>query len=188
MAPLTIFSSRDAMMSAAARAMEEALRFGIVTRGEAAIALSGGTTPEPAYQLLARAPLPWREITLALVDERFVPPDNAASNEGLVRRAFAPALIDGARVTPMFSGGTPPESAARADAAYAALKFDVAVMGMGGDGHTASWFPGAPALTALLDLANPNTVTALNAPDAEPVNDRLTLTRARWRGPTACYC
>jgi 6-phosphogluconolactonase len=178
MAPLTVFSTRDAMMSAAARAMEEALRFGLAARGEACIALSGGTTPEPAYHLLAQAQLPWREITLALVDERFVPATDGASNEGMVRRAFAQAINAGARVAPMFSGGAPSESAARADAGYAALKFDIAVLGMGGDGHTASWFPNAPALSELLDLANPNTVVALNAPDAVPVNDRLTLTRA----------
>lgn len=178
MTPLTVFSTRDAMMAAAARAIEEALRFGVATRGEACVALSGGTTPEPAYHRLAQAPLPWRQITLALVDERFVPLDDNASNEALVRRAFLHAITDGAHVAPMFSGGTPADSAQRADAAYAALKFDIAVMGMGADGHTASWFPNAPGLATLLNLANPDTVAALNAADAKPINDRLTLTRA----------
>jgi 6-phosphogluconolactonase len=178
MAPLTVFASREAMMTAAARAVEEALRFGLSTRGEATIALSGGATPEPAYHILAQAPLPWREITLALVDDRFVPPSDPASNEGLVRRAFRHAINEGAHVAPMFGAGTPGQAAARADAAYAALKFDIAVMGMGSDGHTASWFPGIAELSSLLDLTNANTVVALHAPNARPINDRLTLTRA----------
>jgi 6-phosphogluconolactonase len=78
----------------------------------------------------------------------------------------------------MYAPGAVEDAAARADALYAPLAFDVALMGMGADGHTASWFPGAARLGEALDPANPHTVIALNAPDAQGSAERLTLTRA----------
>lgn len=175
---LTTFESRDALMSAAAERMADALRAGTAARGSACVALSGGSTPASAYARLAAMALDWPKVTLALVDERFLPPSDEASNEALVRRTMADALAAGAQCKPMyFPEPTPADAADRAEALYRDLTIDVALMGMGEDGHTASWFPGVPALGNALDLDNPRTVMALSAPQAAGSPDRLTLTR-----------
>jgi 6-phosphogluconolactonase len=179
MTPVTAFVSRDALMAAVAERIADALRAGIAERGAACAALSGGTTPEPAYRLLAAQTLDWSKVTFALVDERFVPPDQEPSNEGLLRRALAPAFAQGARLAPMYADTpTAREAAERADTRYALLHFDIALMGMGPDGHTASWFPGAATLSEALDLESERAVVAVHAPQAYGTPERLSLTRA----------
>ena len=127
-----------------------------------AIALSGGSTPKRLYQLLAASPqieaMPWRRVHVFWGDERFVGWDDPNSNYGMVREAMLehvpipPGNIHGIE----FSGG--PAEAARAyeqmlksfygsDALDPARPFfDVVLLGMGPDGHTASLFPGKPAV------------------------------------------
>ena len=171
------FPTRQALMEAAADFIADALKGAIRERGAACAALSGGSTPEPAYALLAARDLDWPRVTFALVDERFVPPDHDASNERMLRRALAPALTKGAALAPMYAPARDvEEAAARAEALYAPLKIDVAMMGMGEDGHTASWFADAPNFDTLVDAQNPHTIAALRAPSAAGAAERLTLT------------
>lgn len=180
MAPVVAFADRASLYAAAAQRLEEVLDHALRERGAACAALSGGSTPEPAYALLAQAALDWSNVTFALVDERFVPPTDAASNEAMLRRALAPALAAGARIVPMFAESASAEDAAmRAEARYAALSIDIAVMGMGLDAHTASWFPDAGALATALDLNCNRAVMALEASGAAGASRRLTLTRAK---------
>ncbi len=175
MTPVDAFETRSALMHAAAARVADALKQGIFERGEAVAALSGGATPAPAYEALAAMALDWPRVTFLLVDERFVAPSNEASNEAMLRRALAQALIAGAKMLPMYANGVSwDEAAARADALYTGKTIDIALMGMGGDGHTASWFPQSPQLDAALN--SPRTVIAVTAQDARGSSARLTLT------------
>jgi 6-phosphogluconolactonase len=178
MAAVIEFDTRDELIRATARRIAETLDGGIAARGAACAALSGGATPEPAYAALAALPLDWPKIAFALVDERFVPPDHPASNEAMLRRTLAPALARGADLLPMYGPGSVEAAADRADTVYAPLYLDIAVMGMGEDGHTASWFSGAANLERALDPCSGRSVVALHAPQAAGAADRLSLTRA----------
>jgi 6-phosphogluconolactonase len=120
----------------------------------ATIALAGGSTPRAAYQQLAARCPPWRRIAFFFGDERCVPPDAEGSNYGMAREA----LLDRIPVMPgqvhRIPGELDPEEAARraADDLRAAVPgdpwpvFDLIVLGMGPDGHTASLFPGSAEL------------------------------------------
>jgi 6-phosphogluconolactonase len=134
------------------------------TDGNFAIALSGGSTPRRLYELLARAPyrdaVPWRRAQLFWGDERFVPMSDARSNYRLAHEALLSHVpIAAANVHPIPTEGTTPADAALAyqrtlKSYYGADQldparplFDVTLLGLGEDGHTASLFPGTQALS-----------------------------------------
>jgi len=158
----------DALSHAAADELGAIARAAVSARGRCDIALSGGSTPKHLFGLLAAAgrdALPWDHIELWWGDERAVPPDHADSNYGMTRAALlAPLGLDAAHVHRM-AGEIDPAEAARAYEAelVAALGappiFDLVLLGMGPDGHTASLFPGSPALdeTQRWVVANPVT-------------------------------
>jgi len=130
--------------------------------GRFSISLSGGSTPRRLYQLLAEPPfrqaMPWDRIHWFWGDERFVPPDHPDSNYRMVREALlARAPVPAANIHPVETEGDP---AAAARAYERTLKdyygaetldparplFDVELLGLGPDGHTASLFPGTKVL------------------------------------------
>jgi 6-phosphogluconolactonase len=88
-------------------------------------------------------------------------------------------LAAGAKLLPMYAGGANvDEAAARANALYENKPIDIALMGMGGDGHTASWFPQSPHCETALDPSGTLAVLAVDAPGAAGSSQRLTLTRS----------
>jgi 6-phosphogluconolactonase len=110
------------------------------------IAVSGGSSPGPAYERAATLAPDWSRVELWFADERCVPPEDSRSNYRLVRET----LLDGLFQPPVvrrIRGELPPDEAADVyDAEARGLLLDVALLGVGPDGHTASLFPGSPAL------------------------------------------
>lgn len=168
------FPDGDTVASALAHAVADDLREALAARGHASIALSGGTTPRRFLQALSRQPLDWANVTVTLVDERWVPDDHERSNARLVKEHLLQQEAASARFVPLYRAtATPDESLADIAAALPAT-LDVVVLGMGGDGHTASFFPGGDRLADAMDPATTATVLPMRAPGAgEP---RITLT------------
>lgn len=171
------FDTRAALASALAGTIAAQLSDAVEARGSATLAVSGGTTPAVMFAKLSRAEIDWSRVTVALVDERFVPPDSPRSNARLVREKLLQDEAGQADFLPLYSPAPSAEEAASlADNALHQLTqpFDVVVLGMGNDGHTASFFPDANELDELLDPETQRLVAAVNAPSAgEP---RITLT------------
>jgi len=133
------------------------LETAIAERGQFTIALSGGSTPKPLYESLAKQNLPWDKIHIFWGDERYVAPDHPDSNEGMTRQAWLNHIpIPAANVHPMpTTSGDPAIDASKHEAELQAFfksplgefpVFDVMLQGMGDDGHTASLFPHTEAL------------------------------------------
>jgi 6-phosphogluconolactonase len=182
--PGQLITTKDpaAATTDAARRIAAALASAVAARGHATLALSGGNTPRDAYATLARAPgVDWSKVRVFWVDERAVPPGDDRSN---YRWAKA-TLLDVAPIAPDHVHRMPadaPDLEASARAYEQAVRsavaadpdgvpaFDVMVLGIGDDGHTASLFPGDPAI----DVTD-RVVVAVAA--QRGLEARLTLTR-----------
>lgn len=168
------FPDGDAVASALAQAVADDLRAALALRGQASLAVSGGTTPRRFLQALSRQALDWAGVTVTLVDERWVPDDHERANARLIREHLLRNDAAAARFVPLHRPVATPDEALAEVRAALPLPLDVAVLGMGGDGHTASFFPGGDRLAQAMDPSTPDTVLPMRAPGAgEP---RITLT------------
>lgn len=174
------FTSPEALAEALAGKVAAKLAEAIAERKKAFLAVSGGTTPKRFFAALSRQGLEWDKVTVTLVDERFVPETSPRSNAALVREALLVGNAAIARFEPLYRPATSVEEAARqasADLASMPWPLDVAILGMGTDGHTASFFPDAADLNALLDPTDQALVLPVHAVSAGEA--RLTLPLAR---------
>jgi 6-phosphogluconolactonase len=171
------FANDAALAESFAQTVAANLRAGIDARGAALIGLSGGSTPREFLKHLSNQELDWNRVTVTLCDDRWVPPTSDRSNERFLRETLLLNKAANVRFVPLHIDGPDPDAAlprVQANLAKLALPFDVIVLGMGSDGHTASLFPGGDRLA---EATNPDTKTRalpMRAPDAsEP---RITLT------------
>ncbi|EPR15899.1 6-phosphogluconolactonase [Sphingobium indicum IP26] len=169
----------DGALAAADMARRIAMILGdaIAQRGVAAIALSGGRSPRPVLEALSGAALDWDKVIVTLVDERWVAPDHADSNERLVRETLLQGKAAAARFVPMKNGAADAYAGqAECEAAFAALPWplDIVLLGMGEDGHTASLFPGAAELAEGLSTG---ALTLAVTPPAAP-HQRMSMSAA----------
>ena len=144
--------------------LANSLREAIEARGHALLAVSGGKSPIALFESLRQQPLKWANVSVILVDERCVAHDHPDSNTALVRQHLLQDQASAATLTPFFDNLTDPlDDAAltqlvkQANQRLARLHWpiDVAVLGMGEDGHTASLFPDAPGLESALRSSGP---------------------------------
>lgn len=150
---------------------------GIKENGKASLALSGGSTPIALYDQLAYFEIDWSSVDMSLVDERWVSPDDPNSNENLVRRHLMQDKAAAAQFTGMKnSAATPADGEAECAQCLQGLQqpYDVLLLGMGDDGHTASLFPGAPELPQAVDMQSGKLCQAITPPSAP--HPRMTLT------------
>lgn len=183
---LRIVADAEALTRTAATVFVDCAQKAIEQRGSCAVALSGGTTPQALYALLARdhepfrRRVPWAQMHFFWGDERMVPPEHPDSNYGMAYRTLLSKVpVPPANVHRFKPEEAEPHSAARAyeqvlsryfplvDAQWP--RFDLVLLGMGVDGHTASLFPGSAALYERNRLAVANWVVQL-------ASYRLTLT------------
>lgn len=178
------FATRDDLAEGLAQAVGANLTAGIAARGTASLAVSGGSTPAKFFAALSDADIAWDKVVVTLVDERWVDETSDRSNGRLVRANLLRGKAAAARFVQLYQGGSEPD-AAKASVAQADVPqpLDAVILGMGNDGHTASFFPGGDNLDAALNEEGP--VVTMRAPGAgEP---RVTLTLRRLLAARALY-
>ena len=178
-AALREFPTREALDRQLADDVAGALAAGIAARGEASLAVSGGSTPAGFFRALAGRDVDWARVTVTLADERWVPPDHADSNERLVRETLLTGPAARARFVPLFASCDHPRGAVDEIAARlrALGTFDAVLLGMGTDGHFASLFPGSAALPRGLALPGDTPCLAVDPPAAPHARLSLSLHR-----------
>lgn len=162
---VVVLADGEAVARRAADDLSRTAADAVAAHGRCALALSGGSTPKRLFEILGaadfRTSLPWTQIHIFWVDERHVPPEHSDSNYGMTRTALLEGL-ERARLLPASNvhrihgeAATAAEATARYEeelrrffhpAPGEVPRFDLILLGMGADGHTASLFPGATAL------------------------------------------
>lgn len=183
-----VFSTSEKLAEALADAVAENLAAGISERGAASLAVSGGSTPKMFFAALAqREDIDWDLVTVTLVDERWVDDTSDRSNARLVKDTLLQGPATAAKFVPLYAGGAEPDATGMENANRAAAAvttpFDAVILGMGTDGHTASFFPGGDTLEKALNDEGP--LVDIRAPGAgEP---RVTYTLPRLLDTNALY-
>jgi 6-phosphogluconolactonase len=154
---IQVYSDLEEMSRAAAALFVDCARRAVRARGRFSVALSGGSTPQHCYELLAAPPLseqvPWESVHVFWGDERCVPPTDSRSNLRMARQSLLNHVpVPGGAIHPMECAADPQgaadayEQTLREHFGTAPPRFDLVLLGLGADGHTASLFPGGEAL------------------------------------------
>ena len=169
-----VYADRSALIDGAMQLIVERIKSAIAERQCCSIALSGGSTPQPLYMALATQDLPWHQIQIYWGDERYVAPTHPDSNYGMAKKVWLDLVpIPATNIHPMPTDLAQPQLAADAYEREIHSEmgskpiFDIILLGMGDDGHTASLFPHTAALSVV------DRLVTLGDKDGQP---RLTFT------------
>lgn len=148
------FDSKQILNENFAAKITMLLEQAISTKGFASLVVSGGSTPKPLFTELSLADLDWSKVSITLADDRWLPNDHEHSNENLVKQHLMVNKASSAKFVPLVNADQDPfkqESVISQRIDAIADKFDVLILGMGEDGHTASLFPCSEQIEAGLD-------------------------------------
>ncbi len=173
-----LFATPEEHANFVAAEVADFLNAAIQDREQAVLAVSGGKSPILLFEALSVQSIAWRLVTVLLVDERWVLPDDARSNEKLVRTHLIHRQAAAAKFMSVRHAGDTPALAAQAlstmfvDDRSLVSGVDIVVLGVGDDGHTASWFPRSRELARC--LVSPNAFEAVSADEGREA--RVTMT------------
>ncbi len=172
-AEIVTYPDAELMALSLADRIAAELRVNLDAQRPTSLCVPGGSTPALMFRALSWLPLDWEKVTVFLNDERWVDGDNPRSNSAMLRKTLLVGPAAAASYLDLYTGDPTPEGAAPAlsEQIKPHLPITVLVLGMGDDMHTASLFPNAPGLEALLASDAPPVMAA--AGGAEP---RITLT------------
>lgn len=169
---------RQQLADQLAEAVAEALKTDLAEQERVLLVVSGGSTPVMFFQSLAKKSLPWERVDITLADERWVDEQSSESNARLVREQLVQDKASPARFVPLTSAAVTPEQGVAEVSGWLrglAWPASAVVLGMGGDGHTASLFPDSRELDLALSSDEP--LVAVRTP-SQP-QPRITLSADR---------
>ena len=149
----------------------------IMQKGSAVLVLSGGSTPKPLFEELAKHDVDWSKVIITLVDERWVDESHELSNAAFMKTYLLNKLPDAVKFVPLYQAADSVDASlpsvlddylkATASTAEAPREFDIVILGMGGDGHTASFFPDADNVADLVDIDSENALLTCHSPSTQ---------------------
>jgi len=172
------FDNSNALANTLAEHVSDNLVTAINERGKAGIVVSGGRTPLLFFSALSERPLEWSSVWITLADERWVDTTHSDSNEAMVHKHLLRKSARSARFVGLKNdAATPFDGERQCEATLSVLPhpFDIVLLGMGDDGHTASLFPGSPELTRALDMQSGRFCMSVTPPAAPHLRMSLTL-------------
>lgn len=170
------FHKKEDLLSELSSHIAQILHETILQKGKATLLVSGGNTPKPLFEKLSNIDIPWDKVNIALVDERWISNTNKDSNEFLVKENLLKNKASKGNFIGMYKEGkSSKESEDAVSKIYEKIfPFDIVVLGMGNDSHTASLFPNNERLKEAFDLENNNLTIAIT-PDTA-LYERMSLT------------
>ncbi len=173
------FTEQDVLIASLSQSILKQLQDAIDKKGKASLLVSGGSTPKPLFEKLRKAPLAWEKVSIGLCDERWVPSTHEESNENLVKTYLLQEKAAKATFVGMYNEEADIETAEKVCSKKikaTLFPFDVLILGMGSDAHTASLFPKNIKLEKAFDLQSEELCIAIEPTTAPHL--RMSLTRS----------